>query len=138
MRHPTPKNSFSINDAPKGDFLCATIHDKQGKSCWLRRTYKSNVPAFQSSSSKLVLPKWHLGSISPTFYEQLYPPRSQNCYKDWQLDCLLLHFWDLSTQKQLIEHWWNWHLINRGWQWNPAANWTLQGIFQFLKNEKND
>jgi hypothetical protein len=44
------------------------------------------------------------GSISPTFYQQLLCAQIPKAQKDSQVISVFLRFWDLFTQKLLLEH----------------------------------
>jgi hypothetical protein len=55
--------------------------------------------------------KWSgLGSISPTFYEQLLHTQINKAQKRQSSCQSFLCFQDLPAQKLFVEHWWNWPL----------------------------
>jgi len=51
--------------------------------------------------------KWDRGSISPTFYTKLLCAQIPKAKKGWQVDCILLNFWDLRVLKLWVKCWWN-------------------------------
>jgi hypothetical protein len=68
--------------------------------------WDSAIPGLNLSvSSERCVREWSevQVSIPSTFYLKLLQTKIPKVQKDWQLDCIFLHFWDLSTKKLRVK-----------------------------------